>query len=98
MATYQELVAQKTALDARIEEVRRLEVSVAVAQVKRLVGEYGLTASDCGFGVKPKKSGGKVAIKYRGANGEAWTGRGKTPKWMVSQLSAGRTRESMLAF
>lgn len=98
MATYQELVAQKAALDARIEDVRRLEVSVAVAQVKRLVGEYGLTASDCGFGVKPKKSGGKVAIKYRGANGEAWTGRGKTPKWMVSQLSAGRTRESMLAF
>jgi len=98
MPTYQELVAQKAALDARIEEVRRLEVSVAVAQVKRLVGEYGLTASDCGFGVKPKKSGGKVAIKYRGANGEAWTGRGKTPKWMVSQLSAGRTRESMLAF
>jgi len=97
MATYQELVAQKTALDARIEEVRRLEVSVAVAQVKRLVGEYGLTASDCGFGVKPKKSGGKVPVKYRGQNGETWTGRGRAPAWVLAHESAGNSRESLLA-
>ena len=63
MATYQELVAQKAALDARIEEVRRLEVSVAVAEVKRLVGEYGLTAADCGFGApEAKKEKTKVAV------------------------------------
>jgi len=97
MPTYQELVAQKAALDARIEEVRRLEVSVAVAQVKRLVGEYGLTASDCGFGVKPKKSGGKVPVKYRGQNGETWTGRGRAPAWVLAHESAGNSRESLLA-
>lgn len=97
MATYKELVAQKAELDAHIEDVRRLEVGDAVSQVKRLVGEYGLTASDCGFG-PTKKTKAKVPVKYRGPNGEAWTGRGKTPAWVIAQEAAGRTRESLLAF
>lgn len=98
MATYQELVAQKAALDAQIQEARNSEVSAAVAEVKRLVGEYGLTAVDCGFGQAKKGSDkAKVPVKYRGPNGEAWTGRGKTPNWILAQESAGRTRESMLA-
>jgi DNA-binding protein H-NS len=59
MATYQDLVAQKKELDAKIEEARKAEVSAAVAEVKRLVGEYGLTAADCGFGAKAKKAGGQ---------------------------------------
>jgi hypothetical protein len=32
MATYQELVAQKAAIDAQIEEARKTEVSAAVAR------------------------------------------------------------------
>lgn len=97
MATYQELVAQKKALDAQIEEARKAELSAAVAEVRRLVGEYGLTAVDCGFGPKAKKVGGKVPVKYRGPNGEAWTGRGRTPAWILAQEAAGRSRESLLA-
>ena len=91
------MVAQKAAIDAQIEEARKTEVSAAVAEVKRLVGEYGLTAADCGFGAKAKKVGGKVPVKYRGPNGESWTGRGKTPAWILAHESAGRTRESLLA-
>lgn len=101
MATYHELVAQKAAIDAQIEEARKTEVSAAVVEVKRLVGEYGLTAADCGFGAPAKntkyKVPVKVPVKYRGPNGEAWTGRGKTPAWVIAQESAGRTRESLLA-
>ena len=97
MATYQELVAQKKALDAQIEAARKAEVIYAITEIKKLVAEHGLTAADCGFGVKAKKAGGKVAVKYRGPNGEAWTGRGRTPAWILAQDSAGRTRESLLA-
>jgi len=35
---------------------------------------------------KPRKGpapGYKAPIKYRGPNGETWTGRGKMPLWMV---------------
>ena len=97
MATYHELVAQKAAIDAQIEEARKTEVSAAVVEVKRLVGEYGLTAADCGFGAPAKKTKYRVPVKYRGPNGESWTGRGKTPAWILAHESAGRTRESLLA-
>ena len=97
MATYQELLAQKAEIDAQIEEARKAEVSAAVDEVKRLVGEYGLTAADCGFGAPAKNTKYKVPIKYRGPNGESWTGRGKTPAWILAHESAGRTRESLLA-
>ena len=98
MATFHELVAQKAALDAQIEEARKAEVSAAVAEVKRLVGEYGLTAADCGFGAPAeKKAKPKVAVKYRGLNGEAWTGRGRAPAWIVAHESAGHSRESLRA-
>jgi len=97
MATYQDLVAQKKELEAQIEAARKAEVSAAVAEVKRLVGEYGLSAVDCGFGAPAKKAKNKVPVKYRGPNGEAWTGRGKTPAWVIAQEAAGRTRESLMA-
>ena len=97
MATYHELVAQKAAIDAQIEAARKAELATAVAEVKRLVGEYGLSAADCGFGAQAKKTKYKVPVKYRGPNGESWTGRGKTPAWILAHESAGRTRESLLA-
>lgn len=41
-----------------------------------------------------KKPRVAVAAKYRGPNGEVWTGRGLTPKWMKSLIEAGQTKES----
>ena len=98
MATYQELLAQKAEIDAQIEEARKAEVLAAVDEVKRLVGEHGLTAADCGFGAAAeKKAKTKVAVKYRGQNGEAWTGRGRAPAWIVAHEAAGLSRESLRA-
>lgn len=37
--------------------------------------------------------GGTVAPKYRGPNGETWTGRGVTPRWMAALIAQGRTKE-----
>lgn len=44
----------------------------------------------------PKKSVKKrasVPVKYKGPNGETWTGRGRTPRWLVTAESAGKKRE-----
>jgi DNA-binding protein H-NS len=38
-------------------------------------------------------SGRKVAIKYRDEKGNTWTGRGKTPRWLVEAEKLGKTRE-----
>ena len=41
-----------------------------------------------------KKSAGKpVAPKYRGPNGETWSGRGLSPKWLSSLVEQGAKRE-----
>ena len=48
--------------------------------------------------VKPakaaKKASAAVAPKYRGPNGETWSGRGLTPKWLAALIAQGQTKES----
>lgn len=42
----------------------------------------------------PRKAGKPVAAKYRGPNGETWSGRGLTPKWLASLIAQGQSKES----
>lgn len=101
MSAYQELLAQRDELEQKINEARRIEVSAAITQVKQLVAEYGLTARDCGF-----KLGGEVAAvekvktpvaaKYRGPQGQTWSGRGKAPNWLTALESQGRDKSEFL--
>ena len=39
------------------------------------------------------KSGQVVAAKYRGPNGETWSGRGLAPRWLASLITTGKTKE-----
>ena len=45
---------------------------------------------------KVAKPTGKVEAKYKGPNGEAWTGRGLTPKWLTAFVAQGRSKEEFL--
>jgi len=40
-----------------------------------------------------RKAGVAVAAKFHGPNGESWSGRGLTPRWLASLLAQGRTKE-----
>lgn len=85
--SYKELLAQREALELAIAQARKNEIASAVAKVRELVAEYGLTAQDIfpGRAVKTgvAKAVNKVAAKYRDpATGQTWTGRGKAPKWI----------------
>jgi len=85
MATLKELMAQKEALEQKIVEARETELADAIAKVLAIVTEYGLTAADIFGGKRGRKASGtkaKVAAKYRDQNGNEWTGRGRTPKWI----------------
>jgi DNA-binding protein H-NS len=44
---------------------------------------------------KPKKATPTVTVaaKFRGPNGETWSGRGLTPKWMTALIADGKTKE-----
>ncbi len=47
---------------------------------------------------RPKHAlaGKKVAPKYRGPNGEMWSGRGLKPRWLVEALKGGKKAEDFL--
>jgi DNA-binding protein H-NS len=84
--TYKELLEQREALEKAIAQARQNEIAAAVAKVRELVAEFGLTVQDV-FPSRGTKSAGKpaskVAPKYRDpATGQTWTGRGKAPKWI----------------
>lgn len=83
--SYKDLVAQRAALDARIEAARKAEIGEALATIRQLISEFGLTAEDV-FPAARKSGalkGATVAPKFRDpATGSTWTGRGKPPLWI----------------
>jgi DNA-binding protein H-NS len=94
VASLQELLAQKEALDREIEQTKKHERSEAIQKVQALMSQYGLSAADITGRNSPKPkatSGKKVAAKYRNSStGETWSGRGLQPKWLKAALAAGR--------
>lgn len=96
MAKLQELLARKEALEREIEQTKREERAEAIAKVRSLMAEHGLTLADLS-GAKPTRKpvaapAGKVAAKYRDqATGNTWSGRGLQPNWLKAALAAGRS-------
>ena len=41
-----------------------------------------------------KVGGSSVPVKYRGPNGEEWSGRGRTPKWLQDAEASGKARDT----
>jgi DNA-binding protein H-NS len=108
MASYQDLIAQKAALEKeqaelekQIAETLRAERSGVINQIKSLMAEHGITVADLSAG-KPGRpanssspaAGRKVAAKYRDPDtGQSWSGRGLQPKWLKAALSSGKKLE-----
>lgn len=107
--TYEQIQKRIESLQKEAEQVRRKEVQGVVARIKEAIAVYGLTAADLGLAgraaspaAKAKKkpgrkaaakAGGKVAVKYRDADGNTWTGRGLQPRWLKAALAAGKKIE-----
>lgn len=111
MATYLELKAQAEKLLAQAEEMREQEREAAIADVKSKIEAFGLTAQELGLrgssatpAGRTRRAGrkgagaNKAAAKYRGPNGETWSGgRGRKPKWVTEALAAGKRLEDLAA-
>ncbi|MDO9278490.1 MAG: H-NS histone family protein [Polaromonas sp.] len=110
MSNYQDLLAQKAALekqaadlDKQLNDARRAERAGVIAQIKSLLVEHGLTIADLGVKASGKVSTGsasagrKVAPKYRNKEtGETWTGRGLQPKWIKAAVATGKKLEEFI--
>lgn len=100
MPNLSELLAKKAAIEQEILEAQREQRAHAIAQVRALMTEYGLTLADLGTraAAAPRKSTGgtgKVAPKYRNAaTGDTWSGRGLKPNWLKAALAGGASLDS----
>jgi len=89
-ASYKDLLKEREALEQRIKDARRREISSALSRVRELIAEFDLSPQDVfPSGRAPRAAsttGAKVAPKYRNpATGQTWTGRGKPPRWIQNE-------------
>ncbi|CAG2160644.1 H-NS histone family protein [Cupriavidus numazuensis] len=90
MASYKELMSQKKAIEAQLEEARANEVAGVIEKIRSLMADYGLTAEDiakrrrgrpAGSGASKPKS--ELPPKYLDPKtGKTWSGRGRQPAWL----------------
>lgn len=96
MATLQELLDQKAELERQISAATKASRGEAIAQIRTLMAQHGLTPADLATPQKhatgaPTGARAKVAPKYRHPEtGATWTGRGLKPKWLTEQLANGK--------
>ena len=95
MASVSELLAQKAAIEQQIAEAQRAERAGAIARIRASMAEHGLSLADLSAkSAAPKRTGAKVAPKYRdAATGDTWSGRGLQPKWLKQALASGKRIE-----
>lgn len=96
MSKLAELLARRAELEREISEAQREEKTAAVAQVKSLMSQYGLSLADLGSRsalAGPRRgSMAKVPPKYRDPEtGQTWSGRGLQPNWLKQALAGGKS-------
>lgn len=90
--TIQEILAQMQAYDITVKDLQvhkgrrtktkeKIRADGLVKRVKRV------TSSSA------KKNSRPVAAKYRGPNGETWSGRGLMPRWLSALVAQGKSKE-----
>jgi DNA-binding protein H-NS len=99
MTRLKTLLDQQAARERQISEARRSARAQALARIRALMSNAGLTVADIGgeaavnstAKAKSGTSGKKVAPKYRDqTTGALWTGRGRTPLWLVAAQASGQ--------
>lgn len=97
-------VPELRALIARAEATLREKQETAKAD---LLAKWKAEAEENGFSLQAllptmtsvptksakKTSGESLPAKYRGPNGETWSGRGRLPKWLHALEADGKSRE-----
>jgi len=86
--TVQEIVAKMQAFGITLKDIQSATVRGAKAKAKAKPGAKPVRE-------KVKKTGqaSTVAAKFRGPNGETWSGRGLTPKWLAALIADGKKKE-----
>ena len=89
--TVQDIVAKMQAFGITLKDIQAASARGAKSAKARTKAKGAAKAP----ADKARKSGStaSVAPKYRGPNGEVWSGRGLTPKWLAALIADGKQKE-----
>lgn len=93
-----EIQNQIEKLQKQASEIRAQEFDKTVQDILAKMAAYGITLKDLdvvkGRVRKVAPIGSKsAAAKFKGPNGETWSGRGLTPRWLSALVAQGRAKE-----
>lgn len=98
MSTYAEISRQIEVLQKEADALKAQETAEVVKEIRAMIVQYDLKAEDL-FKPAARKNttaGTRVPVRYRDNEGNAWTGRGKRPIWLVKKVAAGAKLEDFL--
>jgi DNA-binding protein H-NS len=86
-------------LQKQAEEIKAQEFNKTVADIKAKMEAFGITVADLDGGkTRPRKittkSSNPAPAKFRGPNGETWSGRGLMPRWLAALVAQGQSKEA----
>lgn len=103
MSALIEIQNQIALLQKQADEIRSVELAQTIQEILSKMEAYGITLDELerikGRSRKQSatnKSVNPAPVKYRGPNGETWSGRGLMPKWLRFLTDQGQTKESYL--
>jgi len=96
-----EIQNQIAILQKQAEEIKAQEFTQTVQEILAKMEAFGITVADLeGAKGRPRKSAvsatkslNPAPAKFRGPNGETWSGRGLMPRWLAALVAQGRTKE-----
>lgn len=100
--TLVELQSHKAAIETAIQKRKETDRQDAIAKLKAVAAESGYSLEELMKGSRRSSSKAdkrsSVEAKYAHPDNKSltWTGRGKTPKWIVELESSGKSRDSLL--
>lgn len=88
-------------LQKQAEEIRTRELAQTIQDILGKMDAYGITVEDLDRArgrtrksAVAAKSGNPAPAKYRGPNGETWSGRGLMPRWLAALVAQGQSKEA----
>ncbi len=96
--TYAELTELRLRIDRLMAQKQGSERNAVRDRISALAKQHGFDVRELVDGRRKGKGKGKrgvVAIKYRDPKNpqNTWTGRGRTPRWMVAALKGGKAKK-----
>ena len=98
MSSLMELQEQIAVLQKQADDIRAEQFNATVQEILAKMEAFGITVADLDTRARPRKlvtkSANPAPAKFRGPNGELWSGRGLMPRWLSALVAQGQPKDS----